>query len=700
MNIEDLQNLIDQADEAYYSIDGEPTLSDAEYDHYKAQLKSIDPDNVRLIRVGHRPINPLRTKVHHSFPMGSLDNTDGGIEGYEAWYKSIATDAKVMASLKMDGASIRAKYVRGILVEVATRGNGIVGEDITQNALKFQNLPHKLSKEVDIDIRGEAILHKKDFEKICEEEHGIPFSEIEPGAISNPRNVGNGILGRDDGHNSDLIHFYAFDLHTPRPNKISSEEHKLAYLKQLGFTTVDHILCSSQETLKSFYNKVLEKRDNLKFEIDGIVVVLNEHSLKQFHITDDIKTKMRPKYARAIKFPHRSATTKLLDVLLTVGHTGAIIPTAKVETVRVGGVNVSNVLLNNFDEIKRLKLGYGDTVIVGLAGDIIPKIFGKLEDIEPERPILEPTNCPACDSPTTRENRGKDGAVTYCTNSLCSAASLAKISQWIGGSKKGVGILGIGDGILQAMWESGLVKDPSDLYLLKPEDLANLELDGLKVGQSRANGIIKEIKDKSELDIEVFLGSLGIDLLGRRRVQLLAKASTNYDLGDINNWLDTDSFSKLELPGMGSAIKDAIVDGINSNRELIHKLLKNGVSIKTKTSGKVSDLPFAGLSFCLTGTRECSDDIERLGGELKSGVSKTLSYLVQKDATSNSTKTQKADKYGVPVISIDFLKDVIAGKSNLGEVRVRPPETVVDKSLGGTSNNVVDPDSLVEELFG
>ena len=687
MQLSELKQLIDKADAAYYRPGLQPVITDAEYDQLKKELKNLDPEDPRNTRVGvqYDP-EELRTKVKHPIPMGSLDNTDDGIIGYDAWYKKISEalgeSPQILASLKVDGGSIRAKYVNGNLVEVATRGNGEVGEDITANGVLFRNLPSVLPRPLNIDVRGEAVLPKYDFKLICEREHGIPFDQIKPSDVSNPRNVGNGLLGRDDGTDSDKIKLIAFNIEFWDDVECNSEVDKMRILRELGFQPVPHSLCSNIEDVQRFYNSTLKDRDVLPFEIDGVVVTINSIEQQNKFVTSDIKTRLRPKYAKAIKFPYMSATTILKDVLLTVGHSGAIIPTAVLEEARVGGVNVKNALLNNWDEIDRLGVAIGDTVIVGLAGDIVPKLYGVASKGLNRSPIQEPTNCPSCGEPTTRHYRGKKGAITYCSfPEKCPDVQLGKIDHWIGSSKKGVGILDIGDSILRSLWDYQLVVDAADLYTLTPEMLENVQISGsgVRIGKSRAKKICKNIEDKKVLPLHIFLGSLGVDLLGRRRVQIL-RESAGGELDKLEDWLDFDKLEKIDLPGFGDTIRDAVVSGLKDCLPLIKKLLSVGVKIKypdqkplepeiegeaKETSGK----PFASKSFCFTGTRECIDEVEALGGIIKSSVAKSKpspDFLVQADPTSSSGKTKNAESNGhTTIISLDYLKRVLAGECDL-----------------------------------
>ncbi len=677
--VDEIRLLIDKADSLYYRPGLQPLLTDAEYDLLRPALRLLAPTDPILDRVGAPyAADEIGTKVPHSIPMGSLDNTDDGILGFVPWLTNIgfklnSTDLPVMASLKVDGASICATYVDGRLVRVASRGNGFEGEDITVNAANFRNLPTILPVAINADVRGEAILYKADFMAVRSRDAGVPFDQIPEADRGNPRNDGNGIMGRHDGQDSDKLRLLAFNLIVPGTD-YASEADKFAALAELGFKVVPHELCPTPAAVQSFYDKVAAARDDFPFEIDGVVVVLNSTAHQKFFITDE-RSRLRPRHSRAVKFGIRVSNTKLIDVLLTVGHTRMIIPTGVVETVRVGGVNVSNVLLNNWDEIKRLDVAIGDTVAIGLAGDIIPKCINVVSKGTGRQPILEPLTCPSCSAPTTRALRGNEGACTYCTNPACPAAAFAKLDCWIGSSKKGVGILDIGGGMIKALWANKMLADPADLYTLTAADIKDVVLGkGARIGLSRAEKIVANINGKRKLPLHTFLGSLGIELLGRRRVQILREAAAG-QLDRLEDWLDTAKLATIQIPGFGDAVRAAVVQGIEDNRVLIQKLLANGVTVAGGTqtapnveateNGALAAPPaqlFAGLSFCLTGTRAYQDEIVQMGGTLKSGVSKGLDFLVQLDATSKSNKTLKAEEYGTQIISVDYLKQALDGQ--------------------------------------
>lgn len=300
-----------------------------------------------------------------------------------------------------------------------------------------------------------------------------------------------------------------------------------------------------------------------------------------------------------------------------------------------------------------------------------------LELVEQGRiPIVEPKTCPSCDAPTTRTLRGKEGACTYCSNPKCAAAVFAKLDCWIGSSKKGVGILDIGDSMIKALWDNGMLSDPADLYTLTVDGIKNVSIGkGVRIGTSRAEKVVANIQAKKKLTLSTFLGSLGIELLGRRRVTLLQEAAGG-QLDRLEDWMDVEKLKTIQIPGYGDTIRAAVVQGIEENLDLIKKLLANGVEIdggavEAGAGGEMAgDKPFAGLSFCFTGTRDGLDEVTARGGIIKSGVSKGLDFLVQLDSLSKSNKTKKAEEYGTTIISLAFLKQAIADGSDLRKYRV------------------------------
>lgn len=681
-----LRSAIDRADQAYYSTNGEKSvINDAEYDAMKAELRKADPEDPRLTRVGcPYTAEELRTKVKHQVPTGSLDNVEGGISGFLDWYQN--TKAKlgekghlgIMLSHKMDGSTTVATYEDGNLVSVVTRGNGEYGEDVTANAVKWQWMPTTLPVDASVIVRGEAMLYREDFDAINKED-GIED-------VSNPRNVGNGIIGRTDGRNNERIRFIAFNLIDAHGNRFELDmNERFETLEAFGFKVVNHVHFMDDgswedgddkmiaDCVNTYYESVEQHRkdNNLAYDIDGLVVSLNSNEFQK-RLTQSTRDALRPKHSRAIKFTSMKSVTKLLDVEITIGHTGALIPTAVLEKVRVGGVYVQHALLNNWDEIERLDVAVGDTVVVELAGDIIPKVISVVERPDDRKIIEEPKEFNGY--ATTRMNRGKEGAITYLVGAGDTPEiRRGKIKHYIGNSKKGVGILGVGDGVLDALTlgDSPLVESPADLYRLTESQLEDLVIGEsksgtpIRLGKSRANSILSEIEKSKNLTLPKLLGSLGIDLLGRRRVEQFMQ---QYGLNTLDDWLDKEKTDQIS----GDTTRKAIQEGLADARPVIDDLLAVGVkpaaveATPKESNGDVSRSgPFAGKTFCFTGTRDLLKEVEQAGGIIKSGVSRNLDYLVQSSATSKSGKTKKAEEYGVEILSIDYLRKVIEGEASL-----------------------------------
>lgn len=412
LGLQEIRQLIDKADVGYYRKDA--IMTDEEYDILKVVLKELDETDERLTRVGCQfDADAIGNTVRHVLPMGSLDNTDDGILGFDPWLESvsdklgIAGTAAVSASLKVDGASVCASYRGGKLVCVATRGNGDEGEDITINGARFRHLPTVLSKPIDCEVRGEAILFVEDYKAIRSRELGIPFDQIPEADRSNPRNIGTGITRRHDGQDSDKIRFLAFNIVClDEAVSFNNELEKMELLRELGFKPVPYKVCPTPKDLHDYYGEIVAARDKLPFEIDGIVVVLYHKMEQEFFV--DPKSRLRPKHSRAIKFPHKANTTILEDVEVTIGHTRMVIPTAKLREVRIGGVNVTSALLNNYTEVERLGIAIGDEVSVILSGDIIPKIERLVKKKEAKY------RCPKCGFVGTdqeQKSHHKEGAL-------------------------------------------------------------------------------------------------------------------------------------------------------------------------------------------------------------------------------------------------------------------------------------------------
>lgn len=652
--IEWLREQIIKANELYYD-QASPIVDDVIYDEWKIEYRQLivesgeDPDKDPLLNpeaVGATSTS-LLTKAKHTIFMGSLDNSMT-VDDFRAFDKRVG-GGPYYCNPKVDGASIALYYKHGILQQAITRGDGTIGDDITDNVRKFKNLPDRAGYFTGA-VRGEAILYTAEWEKIDTE------------AESNPRNVGSGTIQRSDGRNCDKMRLLAFDI-IPEGLVLKTEAEKIDLLKSLGFEVPAGVLVNSAEEVISAHSILSDNRKSLPYWIDGYVVKINDIVRQEKFGWSG----RRPKFSTAFKFTAEKIATVLEDVLWTVGHNGDQVPTAQLQPVRIGGTTVRNALLCNMDEIARLDIAIGDTVLVFRAGDVIPKIHSVIERPATRKAIIEPATCVVCGSATQRRQSSikgviKIGAVTECSNPNCEAKSYGKLKTFI----KKVDILGIGDAVLDAMVESGMVRSIPDLYRINPETLAKLNA-GTMVGKKRADSIVKEIQNKRKLTIDLFLGSLGIQHLGRRRVQIIrenveAKAHTNI-FNNISSWLDGKLIEYRESAGV-PGIAEAIQIGIDRQKNMILDLLKEVEIVEAPKKAESTSGILSGKSFCLTGTMsrkrsEIEKDIIARGGLVLKDVASKDVVLVQADPSSSSSKSKKANKVGAKIISEEELNTLI-----------------------------------------
>lgn len=633
MTINKIVKLLKEASEAYYNSD-ETFISDVEFDALKEQLRQLDPTHEFLSEVGFKPTEML-AQVKHQIPMGSLNKTT--VEDYPVWHQK--RKGPYCASLKMDGSSIEIIYVLGKLVQAITRGDGIVGEDVTQNVRKFKNVPLMMNDKFTGSVRGEAILHIEDFQKFFTDK-------------ANPRNAANGTVRRKDGDRAEHLRFYAFD--SANGKKFKTHTEKLRYLEQNGFDVVRHI--TRGEDVISWFNIIGQIRLSLSFEVDGIVVRLDDEVA--FDVAGEHGS--CPKGAVVLKWEAMKAETVLIDVELTIGHTGAIIPTGKFNPVPIGGVTVSSVLLNNFDYIKGLDLEIGDTVLVERAGDVIPHVVKVVSRPKDRKPIILPADCPFCGF-----RLEKIGVHLICKNEDCDGKNLGLVDSWI--RKRNIKF--IGDGILEMLYNRGLVRKPQDLYSLKEEVLYALPLGNGIVGE-RAKVIIAEIEKSKKSSLNEFIGSIGVKFLGRRQAEIMISQGV-----DTLEKFQTISIEKLSvLEGFSTTKATGIVEGLAEMKETIKALLDAGVKITEKKEIKKEVVmgKLNGQAYCFTGGINKVDAngvrytrsrmwelVEKNGGVVHEDVKSSTTFLVQADPSSQSSKTKKATKMGVGILGEDdFFKSL------------------------------------------
>lgn len=661
-DINELRRLILKAKHAYY-FSGEPILSDAEYDALEDQLRHIAPDDPVLALVGSPvPADTMLTKARHSIPMGSQSKVNSVTE-FMAWAQK-GEGSVIHASLKGDGASAAAYYQQGRLVQAISRGDGTIGEDITANATRFKGLPAWAG------VGGQGFTGAVRFEVILTV---ADWSAIDPSRSKNPRNAGNGIMGRRNGHQSDCLTAFAFDINETvqgQSYRFATEAEKAQRLSDLGFNLMPQSLCATAEEAVGYFGEIAAQRDTLPFWIDGVVLKVNDLALQErMGVTSG-----RPKGQVAWKFDSSGAETELASVTISGGHTGAIVPTGQLRPVDIGGTTVSSVSLVNFDEITRLDLAVGDSVWVIKANDIIPKVVRVTHRPENREPILAPQVCPFCGGAVGRRinTGGDEGVILECSNAACPKKSSGKINRWI----SSLDILGIGDVVLESMLDQLQIEDAADLYTLKNRfnELAKLvthaERD-LKLGEKRAASILEAIETKRVLTLSQFLGSLGLEHLGKRRAEIMIRSAKG-ELDTLDDWRS----GKLrdarvaELAGAPN-IAAPIHEGIDAMAPVIDKMLANGVEILPQQEDlhgsdetELSKRKTVCISGKLPSGKKKADYKELLqaaGYELLDDVTKDLSYLILADVASTSSKAIKARKLGVIVMT----EEELAGLLNL-----------------------------------
>lgn len=617
------------ASDAYYNNE-QPLMTDSEFDKLREELKNLDPDNDFFNEIG-AAVPSHRSEVDLFMHMGS-QNKAKDVEDMKAWFDKYSPDC-VLVSDKLDGSSMEAVYNDGKLTRVATRGNGKRGMDITKNAKLWKDLPHKLKVTGTVIIRGEAQLSASAWR--------THFPDL-----ANPRNGGNGITVCDsDYERNKHIIFHAFDLVHPE-KEFETHVEKFKTLEDLGFKTARYSLCKSWAELETLRSKYEQERLSLDFEIDGIVVSINNLSIQES--LGFAEGGSKPKGQIAWKFDTDKAETKVTEINLTLGHTGKVIPTATVEPVHLAGTTVTHCLLNNFDYIQELNLNVGDIVEIEKGGDIIPHI-NRVIHKNTSGPFLPPVDWKGY--PLIKE--GRDWKVV---DEDCPDLNFQRIKNWISKTN----IKQLGDTALTAMVDGGMVRDIDDLYTLNVNEVSELEVGNGKIGNN-AKKISKEIDKTRSMDIDTFIGSLSVKHLGRSRAALLI----GHGFATLDSYLKAteDSFIGLPCSAVGKYSPDVAVEiykSLTIRMNLIERL-SNHITInpiKEKvTGGKLSE-----SSFCFSGVRMNKDQKEMfdsLGGMEKKSVSKDLTYLVLKDPTSTSSKAEKARKLDVKILSMSEFEDLL-----------------------------------------
>jgi DNA ligase (NAD+) len=648
--IEELRKQIREHEHRYYVL-AEPVVSDFEFDQMMRELQRLEQEYPHLItpdsptqRVGGTPVSEFPS---HQFsqPMLSLDNAYSR-EELMAWHTRVLQLAKAesvdyTAELKIDGLSMALIYEDGVLAKGITRGDGRTGEVVTPNVRTIRSIPLRLHRPESVEIRGEIFLSLKAFQQLNEEREQAG----EP-RFANPRNSAAGTLRQLDASivAKRPLDFFGYSAIPSRPRQSAT----LKWITELGLkVNPNHKLCHSIDDVLGFYAHWEEQRDLLDYEIDGIVVKV-----------DDIRiqaalgaTAKAPRWAIAVKFRARQATTKLLDIRVQVGRTGALTPVAELEPVQLGGTTIRHSTLHNEDEIERLGVQINDRVLLERGGDVIPKIVSIVEPAPDRRPFIMPDRCPVCGGEVFRL---EGEAVRRCVSQTCPAKLREALLHWA--SRRAMKIDGLGDKLVDQLVAKANVRDASDLYRLDATELESLE----RMGKKSAQNLLEEIEESRKLDFWRVLFGLGIRHVGERTAQLLAEHFGSMDA------LEQASKEELEqVHEVGPKLAESIYDFFRErqNRELIDRLRRQGLKMEAAVQRPRQRQVLAGKTFVITGTlagmtrEEATALIEQHGGRVTSAVSKKTNYLLAGEEAGS--KLDKARQLGVEILDETTFKKML-----------------------------------------
>lgn len=650
--IDKLKKLINYHRYLYHFLDRQE-ISDAALDSLKHELFKLEEIYPEFVtsdsptqRVAGKPLKGFE-KVEHLSPMLSMEDvfSEEELRIWEDYLKRLIPDVELeyFSELKIDGFAISLLYKNGIFNVGSTRGDGVIGEDVTQNLKTIESIPLKIDPPAGewklkipdlVEVRGEVYMDKKDFEKFNEE-------QIKKGlaVYANPRNLAAGSIRQLDPKlaASRPLKFLAYDIVTNLGQAKHSQEHRI--LTSLGFKTDSGKICQNLDEIVEYWREVAKKRETLPFLIDGVVVNINDNFLfEKLGVVGK-----SPRAARAFKFSPKQATTIIEDIKLQVGRTGAVTPVARLKPVEVGGVRITRATLHNEDEIKRLGVKIGDTIIVERAGDVIPTIAKVLPELRTgkEKIFHFPRVCPVCGEPLVRP---EDEVVWRCKNPNCQARKREFLYHFT--SKKAFNIVGLGPKILDQLLDKNLISRPPDLFDLQKGDLLPLE----RFAEKKAKNIIEAVEKSRKISLARFIYALGIRYVGEETAELLAR-NFQFSIFKFQNIF----LEKLQqIPNIGPVVAETIYKWFRDkrNQKLIDDLIKAGIKIlpPEKVGRKL-----AGLNFVITGvlesmTRdEAKTKIKELGGEISEAVSRKTDYVVAGE--SPGSKYQKAKELGVKTIS-------------------------------------------------
>lgn len=645
--IEELINLINYHNEKYYNQDS-PEIEDFEYDNLMKELIKLEEENPELKRndspsnrVGGKPLDKFE-QVVHKIPMLSLSNAYSweDLKDFDSRVReAVGSDVEYVVEFKIDGLSVGLNYNNGIFESGATRGNGIVGENITKNLMTIKNIPLNIDEKGELTVRGEVYISKKDFEEInkIQEEQDQPL-------YANPRNLAAGSLRQLDSKLTAKrpLDIFIFNLEDINSKQFKTHSESLEYLKQLGFhVSPEFKVFKTMDEIIEYIKYWTEHREDLGFGIDGMVIKVNNLAQRE----QMGYTAKSPRWAIAYKFPAERKETKLLDIVVEVGRTGTITPTAVLEPIRLAGTTVSRATLHNEDYINEKDIKINDTVLVQKAGDIIPQVVEVIKEKRTGEEIefKMPEECPVCGEPTVRL---EGEAAVKCINISCPAQIRRGIIHFA--SREAMDIDGLGESIITLLLKQDLIKDISDLYYFKKEQISVLE----RMGDKSATNLINAINKSKENDLWRFINGLGIKLIGTKAAKILAS-----EFKDLDKLMSATEQELINLEEFGQTMADSVVEFFKEEKNIsvIEKLKEAGVNTKLIESDD-EDIPkiFEKMKIVLTGTlptlkrNDAKEMIEKRGGKATSSVSKSTSFVLAGEEAGS--KLTKANDLGIKVI--------------------------------------------------
>ncbi|MFW6381329.1 MAG: NAD-dependent DNA ligase LigA [Bacillota bacterium] len=629
----------------YYVLDN-PEISDAEFDEMMQELQQLEEEYPELVtpdsptrRVGGEPLDAF-DKVRHSTPMLSLGNAfnEGELHDFVDRVYRLAghRDLEFIIEHKIDGLSAILSYEDGVLVQGATRGNGVVGEDVTANLKTIHTIPLRLNQEQDLEVRGEIYINREDFSRLNQ-------NRLEQGKepYANPRNLAAGSVRQLDPRvaASRPLSFLAYTLINGQQDGFETHQQILKFLRELGFKVNWYQKCQGVSELVDYYHDWRARREDLPFEIDGLVVKVNDLDLR-----DQLgSTSKSPRWAIAFKFPAQQKTTTVKDIVVTVGRTGALTPSAVLEPVEVDGSTVSRATLHNQDEIDRKDVRIGDRVLIQKAGDVIPEVVKVIKEDRDgnERSFKIPDYCPVCGSRVVRD---PDQAVIRCPNIGCPAVRRESILHFV--SRNAMNIEGVGPALIDQLLDQELIEDYADLYYLEKSDLLPLD----RIAEKSTTNVLTAIEASKERPLFRVIFALGIRHVGEGVARVLTGVYSSLDqlAGATDKELEA-------IEEIGPTIAESIVSFFKEphNRQVIDKLRQAGVSLEQE-SEEPRDQPLAEFHFVFTGaldnyTRaEAREAVEAAGGRVTSSVSGKTDYVVAGD--NPGSKLEQARELGITIL--------------------------------------------------